>query len=68
MREAVKWYRKAIEHNAPQRIEAYQRLATLLRDQLNQPKMPIKPSKQMVQSAPKNYLVYLARGRYRRQI
>ena len=29
--------------------------------------MPIKPSKQMVQSAPKNYLVYLARGRYRRQ-
>ena len=34
--EAVKWYRKAIEHNAPEQIEAYQQLATLLRDQLNQ--------------------------------
>ena len=61
------WYRKAIEHNAPQQIEAYQRLATLLRGQLNQPKDADQAIEDMVQSAPKNYLVYLERGRYRRQ-
>ena len=65
--DAVKWYRKAIEHNAPQQIEAYQRLATLLRGQLNQPKDADQAIEEMVQSAPKNYLVYLERGRYRRQ-
>ena len=64
---AVTWYRKAIEHNAPQQIEAYQRLATLLRGQLNQPTDADQAIEEMVQSAPKNYLVYLERGRYRRQ-
>ena len=64
---AVMWYRKAIEHNAPQRIEAYQRLATLLRSQLDQPKDADRAIEEMVNSAPENYLVYLERGRYRRQ-
>lgn len=64
---AVMWYRKAIEHNAPQRIEAYQRLATLLRSQLDQPKDADQAIEEMVKSAPENYLVYLERGRYRRQ-
>ena len=65
--KAVEWYQKAIKHNAPQRIEAYQRLATLFRDRLNQPKDADQAIESMVQSAPKNYLVYLRRGRYRRQ-
>jgi cellulose synthase operon protein C len=64
---AVKWYRKAIEYNAPQRIEAYQRLATVLRSQLGQPKDADRAIEEMVNSAPDNYLVYLERGRYRRQ-
>ena len=64
---AVSWYRRAIEHNAPQQIEAYQRLATLLRGQLNEAKDADQAIDKMVKSAPKNYLVYLARGRYRRQ-
>ena len=64
---AVTSYRKAIEHNAPQRIEAYQRLATLLRSQLEQPKDADQAIEEMVKSAPENYLVYLERGRYRRQ-
>jgi cellulose synthase operon protein C len=66
--DAVKSYRKAIEHNAPQRIEAYQRLATLLRNQDQpQPKDADQVIEDMVKSAPENYLVYLERGRYRRQ-
>ena len=67
--KAEKWYRKAIKHDAPQQIEAYQRLATLLRpaDRLNNPKTADQAIEEMVRSAPKNYLVYLARGRYRRQ-
>ena len=64
---AVLWYRKAIEHNAPQRIEACKRLATLLRSQLDQPKDADQAIEEMVSSAPENYLVYLERGRYRRQ-
>ena len=52
--DAVKWYRKAIEHNAPQRIEAYQRLATLLRGRLNRTqRMPIKPSKRWSSPPPR---------------
>ena len=67
---AVEWYRKAIEHikpNAPQRIEAYQRRATLQRGRLNQPKDADQTIEEMVKSAPDNYLVYLERGRYRRR-
>ena len=66
--DAVTSYRQAIEHNAPQRIEAYQRLATLLRSQDQpQPKAADQAIEEMVKSAPENYLVYLERGRYRRQ-
>ena len=50
-----------------QRIEAYQRRATLLRSQLGQPKDADQTIEEMVKSAPENYLVYLERGRYRRQ-
>ena len=65
---AVEWYRKAIEHNAPQRIEAYQRCATLLRGgELGRPKDADQTIEEMVKSAPDNYLVYLERGRYRRR-
>jgi cellulose synthase operon protein C len=64
---AVMWYRKAIKYNAPQRIEAYHRLATVLRSQLDQPKDADRAIEEMVNSAPDNYLVYLERGRYRRQ-
>jgi len=52
-------------HNAPQRIEAYQRCARLNRDKLNEPKKAEEAIKTMVQSEPENYQVYLARGRYR---
>ena len=69
--EAVEWYRKAIEHlahTAPQRIDAYQRCATLLRgDELSRPKDADQTIEEMVKSAPDNYLVYLERGRYRRR-
>jgi cellulose synthase operon protein C len=67
VKDAVKYYRAAIENNAPEQITAYKQLATLLRSQLNQPGDADKAIEAMVRSAPKNYLVYLARGRYRRQ-
>ena len=62
-------YEEAIKYDAPQKIEAYQRLATLLRDpaRLNDPKDADQVIEEMVQSSPRNYLVYLGRGRYRRQ-
>jgi tetratricopeptide (TPR) repeat protein len=64
--KAEKYYQAAIEQNAPQRIEAYQRRAILLRDQLGRPDEADKLIEAMVESDPKNYQVYLARGRYRR--
>ncbi len=66
--EAVKWYRDAIENHTPEPIEAYKRLATLLRGQLKQPAEADKVIDEMVRSAPKNYLVYLVRGRYLRDV
>ena len=65
--EAVTWYRKAIENHAPEQIKAYQQLAFLLRGPLDKPKEADKAIEAMVQFAPKDYSVYLARGRYRRQ-
>jgi cellulose synthase operon protein C len=64
---AVKYYHAAIEHNAPQRIEAYQRRAILLRGQLGERDKADKSIEEMVESDPKNYRVYLERGRYRRR-
>jgi cellulose synthase operon protein C len=65
---AVSSYRNAIENNSPERIKAYQRLANLLRSQDQpQPKDADQVIEEMVKSAPGDYLVYLERGRYRRQ-
>ena len=63
----MEWFRSAIEHNPPEQIDAYQQLAALLRGSLNKPGDADQAIEAMVQSAPKNYLVYLARGRYRHQ-
>jgi cellulose synthase operon protein C len=65
--EAVKRYRTAIENRAPEQIEAYERLAYLFRGPLGKPVDADQAIEMMVQSDPKNYLVYLARGRYRRE-
>ena len=65
--DAGRYYRSAIEYHAPEEIKAYQQLANLLRGPLNKPEDADKAIEAMVRSAPKNYLVYLARGRYRRQ-
>jgi len=65
--KAAEYYHAAIKHNAPQRIEAYQRRAILLRDQLSQRDEADEFIKEMVESDPKNYQVYLERGRYRRR-
>jgi tetratricopeptide (TPR) repeat protein len=66
----------AIKHNAPQRIEAYQRRATLLeayqrratllRDRIKPPQLKEADQaiKTMVQSDPENYRAYVARGQY----
>ena len=63
---AVSMYRKAIENNAPQRIEAGERCATLLRDKLQQPKEAEQVINSLVNdTSPEDYRGYLARGRYR---
>jgi tetratricopeptide (TPR) repeat protein len=62
---AVKCYQDAIDHDAPQRLEAYQRRASLLRDPLEQPKQADEAIEAMVRSNPESYQVYLERGRYR---
>jgi tetratricopeptide (TPR) repeat protein len=64
---AVKSYRSAVEKGAPERLEAYRRQADLLRSQLNRPDEADAVIDAMVQSDPKNYRVYLERGRYHRR-
>jgi cellulose synthase operon protein C len=77
---AVDSFNEAIKNNAPQRLEAYSRQATLLRTRHNKSKdgavkveadKVIEEANQaieaMVASDPENYQVYLERGRYRRQ-
>ena len=66
-RDADRYYQAAIKHHAPQWIEAYQRRATLLRDRLDKREEADKAIDEMVEADPKNYQVYLARGRYRRR-
>ena len=62
---AVSMYRKAIENNAPQRIEAGERCATLLRDKLHQPEEAEKVINSLVKKPPdEDYRGYLARGRW----
>ena len=63
---AAEKYQEAIDHEAPQRIEAYQRRASLLRgDELDQPEEADRLIKAMVDADPDNYQVYLERWRYR---
>ena len=59
--KARDYYREAIAHNAPKKIDAYQKLAALLRDpdRLNDPKAADQAIEEMVLSAPENYQVYL---------
>ena len=60
--EAKKCYEAAIKNNAPEKIEAYQRIATLLRrpDRLNEPDAADQVIEDMVLSSPEDYRVYLA--------
>ena len=70
---AVEKYQEAIDHKAPQWIEAYQRCVSLLRgDRLKQPEeadrvinAADRVINAMVDADPDNYQVYLQRGRYR---
>jgi tetratricopeptide (TPR) repeat protein len=61
---ALLYYRRAIECSAPERVEAYGRCATLLQE-AGQAKEAEETIEKLVQSDPKNYQVYLERGRYR---
>ena len=56
---------KSAKYKAPEWIEASQRLATLLRDQLKEPEKAEQAIDAMVKSESENYAVYLARGQYR---
>ena len=64
-KEAAQNYQKAIDHGATERIEAYRRRASLLRDRLDQPEEADRLIKAMVDANPDNDKVYLERGRYR---
>ena len=63
--KAVESYADAIKHQAPERLEAYHRRAALLRGTLDRKDEADQVIEAMVQSDPKNYRVYLERGRYR---
>ena len=63
-KKAVESYREAIQNGFSRPDEAYERLAILLRDHLHQEKEADAAIAQMVQSDPKNYKVYLTRGKY----
>jgi tetratricopeptide (TPR) repeat protein len=63
---AEKYYRSAIEHGAPERLEASQHLAMLLlRQNTGKKDAADKVIDEMVKSAPEDYRAYLGRGRYR---
>ena len=63
--DSVLKYREAIEHDAPQKIEASERLAMLLREKLDKPEEADQVMKKLVADDPNNYRVHLAQGRYR---
>jgi tetratricopeptide (TPR) repeat protein len=65
--EARDNYQRAIDQGAPERLEALQRLASLLRSEFKNPAEADRKIEEMVQSAPDDYRVYLERGRYRRR-
>jgi tetratricopeptide (TPR) repeat protein len=64
--KAARYYRAAIKYDAPEKLEAYRRLASLLL-KLKKPGVESEADKlidEMVSSDPQNYKVYLERGRY----
>jgi cellulose synthase operon protein C len=65
---AAEYYGAAIEHGAPERLEAAQQRAMLLRDKLKKPAEADRVIDAMVKSAPEDYRVYLGRGRYRSRV
>lgn len=60
-------YKAAIDNGAPQRLEAYQRRASLLRSRLNKPAEADRLIEEMVSSDPGNSRIYLERARYHRR-
>lgn len=62
---AEKSYASAIDHKAPEQLEAAGRRATLLRDSLGRKDEADKAIDAMVASSPKDYRAYLGRGQYR---
>ena len=65
--KAANYYRDAIEHRTPERLEASQRLAALIREneKLGKPEDADKVIDEMVKADPVNYRAYLERGHYR---
>ena len=64
---AAEYYGSAVEHRAPERIEAVRLRAMLLRDKLGKKGEADKVIDAMVKSDPDDYRVYLARGQYRQR-
>ncbi len=65
--KATNYYQAALEHGAPERLDAAQRLAALLRDPLGRPEEADRVIEGMVQADSNSYRVYLERGRYRQR-
>ena len=63
-KKAVESYREAINNGVPNPIEVYERLASVLHGRLNQEKKADDVIAEMVRSDPKNYKVYVVRGKY----
>ncbi len=70
VKNAMQSYRKVVENkNAPDRIDAGSRLATLLlREKPNQPQEAQAVINKLVEYAPTDYRAYLARGRFWRDL
>ena len=65
VKNSVEAYRKVVDQKgAPDRIDAGERLATLLRDKLHQPKEAQAVIDKLVEDTPADYRAYLARGRF----
>ena len=61
---AANYYGDAIKHEAPERLDASQRRAILLRDKLGRREDADQVIDEMVKSASGDYRAYLGRGRY----
>jgi cellulose synthase operon protein C len=66
VKSAVEIYRKVVDQkDAPERIDAGERLAKLLRDKLDQPGEAQAVINKLVADAPNDYRGYVVRGRFR---